>query len=214
MTNAPREPRTRVAVFARAPVPGAVKTRLAPLLGPEGAAALHAGLVRQALSIATMAAVGPVELWCAPDESHPFFARCAEQFRLTLHRQVGADLGERMHGAIAAGLAAGDRVVLIGSDCPTLEPADLREAARALETQDAAIAPAEDGGYVLIALSKPVPGLFTGIAWGGAAVMGATRTRLADLHVRWKELPTRWDVDRPEDYARLQREGRLAEVLS
>jgi rSAM/selenodomain-associated transferase 1 len=214
MTNALREPRTRVAVFAKAPVPGEVKTRLAPLLGPEGAAALHAGLVRQALSIATMAGVGPVELWCAPDESHPFFARCAEQFTLTLHRQAGADLGERMHAAFAAGLAAGDRVVLIGSDCPTLEPADLREAARALETQDAAIAPAEDGGYVLIALSKPVPGLFTGIAWGGAAVMGATRKRLADLHVRWKELPTRWDVDRPEDYARLQREGILAEVMS
>lgn len=214
MTNARLEPRTRVAVFAKAPVPGVVKTRLAPLLGPEGAAALHAGLVRQALSTAAMAGLGPVELWCAPDESHPFFQRCAELFALTLHRQAGADLGQRMHVAFAAGLASGDRVVLIGSDCPVLDAADLREAARALETHDAAIAPAEDGGYVLIALSKPIPELFTGIAWGSAAVMGATRARLAASGARWKELPMRWDVDRPEDYARLQSEGRLAEVLS
>jgi rSAM/selenodomain-associated transferase 1 len=155
-----------------------------------------------------------VELWCAPDESHAFFARCAEQFALTLHRQAGADLGERMRAAFDHGHSAGDRVVLIGSDCPVLEPGDLREAARALDTHDAAIAPAEDGGYVLIALSRPIPELFAGIAWGSAAVMGATRSRLAAARVRWKELPARWDVDRPEDYARLLREGRLPEVLS
>ena len=214
MTSAPREPRARVAVFAKAPVPGQVKTRLAPLLGPEGAAALHAGLVRQALSTAAMAGLGPVELWCAPDETHPFFTRCAELFAITLHRQVGADLGERMRSTFDAGLASGERVVLIGSDCPALKPADLCEGARALETHDAAIAPAEDGGYVLIALSKPLPALFSGIAWGSAAVMGATRARLAEAKASWKELPTRWDVDRPEDYARLQREGLLAEVMS
>ena len=214
MTSAPPERRTRIAVFAKAPVPGEVKTRLAPMLGPDGAAALHAGLVRQALATAAQAGVGPVELWCAPDESHAFFTRCAEQFALTLHRQAGADLGERMRATFDHGLGAGDRVILIGSDCPALGPGDLREAASALDTNDAAIAPAEDGGYVLIALSRPVPELFSGIAWGSAAVMGATRSRLAGARVRWKELPARWDVDRPEDYARLQREGRLSEVLS
>lgn len=214
MASARPEPRARVAVFAKAPVPGEVKTRLAPMLGPEGAAALHAGLVRQALSTAAMAGLGAVELWCAPDETHPFFARCAEQFALTLHRQAGPDLGARMRAAFDAAHAAGDPLVLIGSDCPVLDAADLREAARALETHDAAIAPAEDGGYVLVALAKPVPGLFTGVAWGSASVMSATRARLDAAGARWKELPTRWDVDRPEDYARLQREGRLGEVLS
>jgi rSAM/selenodomain-associated transferase 1 len=214
MTSAPPEARARVAVFAKAPVPGEVKTRLAPLLGPEGAAALHAGLVRQALSTAAMSGVGDVELWCAPDASHPFFVRCAEQFTLTLHRQAGADLGERMRSAFDAGLASGGPVVLIGSDCPVLAPADLREALQALETHDAAIAPAEDGGYVLVALARPMPALFEGIEWGSAAVMGATRARLAAAKARWQELPMRWDVDRPEDYARLQREGILAEVMS
>ena len=76
------------------------------------------------------------------------------------------------------------------------------------------IAPAEDGGYVLVGLARPAPMLFDGIAWGSSAVMGQTRSKLAQAGVRWKELATYWDVDRPEDYARLQQEGLLAEVLS
>src|SRR4051812_5010157 len=68
----------RVAVFAKAPIPGEVKTRLHGILGPEGAAALQAGLVRHALSTALAAGIGPVELHCAPDEHHDFFIRCAE----------------------------------------------------------------------------------------------------------------------------------------
>ena len=214
MTGARPEPRARVAVFAKAPVAGQVKTRLAPLLGPEGAAALHAGLVRQALSTALNAHLGPVELWCAPDASHAFFARCAEQFGVALHGQVGADLGARMAAAFDAGLREGERVIVIGSDCPALEAADLRAAAEALASAPVAIAPAEDGGYVLIGLARRVPELFRDIAWGQASVMARTRARLEESGIRWKELATRWDVDRPEDYARLQREGRLSEVLS
>jgi rSAM/selenodomain-associated transferase 1 len=214
MTAAPPEPSARVAVFAKAPVPGQVKTRLAPVLGADGAAALHAGLVRRALSTAVDSRLGAVELWCAPDTAHPFFQRCAEQFGATLHAQQGEDLGQRMAAAFAHGLASGGHVVLIGSDCPVLEPADLRDAAAAVAGHDAALAPAEDGGYVLVALARPLPDLFHGIAWGTSAVMGQTRARLASLGIAWKELPMRWDVDRPEDFARLQREGKLPAVLS
>ena len=214
MTAALPEAGVRVAVFAKAPVPGQVKTRLAPVLGADGAAALHAGLVRRALSTAIEARVGPVELWCAPDATHSFFRRCAERFGATLHVQEGDDLGARMAATFAHGLAAGDRVVLIGSDCPVLQPADLRDAASAVRAHDAAVAPAEDGGYVLVALARPVPELFAGIAWGTSAVMDQTRARLAELGIAWKELPTRWDVDRPEDFARLQLEGKLPGVLA
>jgi len=214
MTAARPSPGVRVAVFAKAPVPGQVKTRLANLLGADGAAALHMGLVRRAIATAVAARLGPVELWCAPDEAHPFFERCAAEYGLGLQRQVGEELGARMRCAFERGLAAGDGVVLIGSDCPVLEPGDLRAAAAAIESHGAAVAPAEDGGYVLVALSRAVPELFSDIAWGTAEVMGRTRTRLAELGIAWKELPMRWDVDRPEDYARLQREGLLAEVMS
>ena len=79
MTSAPRA-EVRVAVFAKAPVPGKVKTRLVPSLGAERAAHLHESLAWHALDTATRSCVGTVELWCAPDSRHPFFARCAAQF--------------------------------------------------------------------------------------------------------------------------------------
>lgn len=212
-SSAPRPERARVAVFAKAPVAGDVKTRLAGLLGPDGAAGLHAGLVRHALATAVASRVGPVELWCAPDDRHPFFARCAAEFHATLRVQRGADLGARMEDAVSHALAHGDALVIVGSDCPALVPSDLREAAKAVRECDVAIAPAEDGGYVMVAVSAAQP-IFHGIEWGSDRVMGETRRRLDESRVAWRELPRKWDVDRPEDYARLQREGLLREVLS
>ncbi|MGZ5034694.1 MAG: TIGR04282 family arsenosugar biosynthesis glycosyltransferase [Usitatibacter sp.] len=213
-SSAPRPESTRIAVFAKAPVAGTVKTRLFPLLGADGAAGLHAGLVRHALSTAVQARVGAVELWCTPDERHPFFERCAREFGATLKVQRGADLGERMRRAFEAALGDGAALLLIGSDCPAITAGDLQAAARALSSNDAVIVPAEDGGYVLVGLSTALPAIFEPMAWGAAAVMGETRARLAASGARWHELATSWDVDRPEDYARLQREGLLREVLS
>jgi uncharacterized protein len=213
-SSAPRPEAVRIAVFAKAPIAGEVKTRLAALLGADGAAGLQAGLVRHALSTAMQARVGALELWCAPDASHPFFERCAREFGASLKRQEGADLGERMRRAFDASFAAGAALIIIGADCPALRSTDLEEAAAQLRAHDAVIAPAEDGGYVLVGLARAAPMLFDGIAWGTSAVMGETRSKLAQAGVRWKELATFWDVDRPEDYARLQREGLLAEVLS
>jgi glycosyltransferase A (GT-A) superfamily protein (DUF2064 family) len=94
--------------------------------------------------------------------------------------------------------------LIMGSDCISLCPADIREAAAALERgADAVLGPAEDGGYVLLGLARASPALFNGIAWGGDRVLVDTRTRLRQLGWRWHELPVRWDVDRPEDLARL-----------
>jgi len=208
MSDPGRPPeRTRVAVFARAPVAGAVKTRLAGALGPEGAAELHARLVRHALATAIAADVGPVELWCAPDPAHPFFAACAAELGVTLHAQRGDDLGARMHGAFEHAAVSGDALIVIGADCPALSAEHLRDAASALTACDAVFAPAEDGGYVLVGLARPAAGLFEDIAWGGADVMARTRERLAASRLAWKELATLWDVDRPEDVARLERAG-------
>ncbi len=211
-SNAPR-PEPRVAVFAKAPVAGAVKTRLAAILGPQGAADLHAELVRRAL--ATAAASGAaIELWCVPDARDPFFARCASDFGAALREQEGADLGERMRRAFEEAFESGRALVIIGADCPALAPHDVRAALDALSGHDAVVAPAEDGGYVLIGLARAVPALFDSIAWGGAEVMRETRSRLSAAGVRWKELPTFWDVDRPEDYARMIREELLGKALT
>jgi rSAM/selenodomain-associated transferase 1 len=206
-SNARPPERAAIAVFAKAPRPGHVKTRLTPAMSPGEAAALHESLVERALGTAVASALGPVELWCAPDAGHPFFPRCARRFGARLHVQQGQDLGARMAHAFEASHRAGRALVLIGSDCPALEPADLRDAAAALASHDAVFAPAEDGGYVLVALRAPAPALFEGIAWGGADVMQRTRERAAAAHLRLKELRTLWDVDRPEDWRRLEREG-------
>jgi rSAM/selenodomain-associated transferase 1 len=207
-------PSAAIAVFAKAPVPGEVKTRLASVLGADAAASLQAGLVRHALSTAVGARLGPVTLWCHPDTTHSFFARCAAKFGVRLEAQRGAELGERMRHAFEPAWAARMPLLVIGADCPALTARDLESAAAALRDRDAVLVPAEDGGYVLLGLARAVPEIFADVSWGTAAVLAQTRERLAAARATWTELPALWDVDRPDDYARLQREGLLAEVLS
>jgi hypothetical protein len=195
---------TLVVVFAKAPHPGSVKTRLIPLLGPEGAAALHARLVKRALATARKAALGTVELHCAPDCDDDFFRFCGNRYRAELVTQAGGDLGARMAATASAALAVHARVLLIGSDCPALTARHLRAANQALLDEAAAVlVPAEDGGYVLLGLTHSDERLFEGIAWGSDTVLAHTRARLRGLGWRWHELETLWDVDRPEDYQRL-----------
>lgn len=198
-----RFPEARLVVFAKAPIPGEVKTRLLPVLSARQAAALQARLIRHTLAMATQVALCPVELWCSPSCAHPFFTRCERSFGLSLHLQQGADLGERMGNASAAVLARCPYVVLIGCDCPVLGGEDLEEALSALrEGYDAVVGPAEDGGFVLLGLRRPAPELFAGMAWGSNRVLVETRTRLRTLGWCWHELKTYWDVDRPEDLER------------
>lgn len=197
-------------VFARAPEPGRVKTRLAPLLGAGGAAALHAWLVERSLRTALRARCARVELHGTPQAHHPFFLACARRYGVRLRAQGAGDLGARMHRALERALASAPCAVLIGSDCPSLRPEDLRAAVRALQGGEQAVCtPAEDGGYALIGLRRSARGLFAGVPWGSASVFAATRRRLARLGWSWRSLPTVWDVDRPEDYDRLKRAGGL-----
>jgi rSAM/selenodomain-associated transferase 1 len=202
---------THVLVLARAPQAGAVMTPLIPLLGQHGAAALHRSLTEHSLQVARESDVGPVELWCAPSTEDRFFESCRDRFGVTLHRQCGGDLGARMYDAIEDGLDRARRVVLLGADCPSLLAADLRTAAKALrEGRDAVYCPGEHDEYLLVGMTHAMPALFEAMHWGSDAVMEETRQRLRNLGWRWHELPTRWDVQRPEDYHRLVREGWIA----
>ena len=191
-----------VAVFARAPVAGAAKTRLIPRLGPEGAAELHAALVRRTLRTAVASSLGTVTLWCAPDIDHAFFAAIQLEFGVELRAQADGDLGDRMLSAFRA--HAPDPLLLIGTDCPVMTPEHLRDAARNLiEGVDAVFLPAEDGGYALVGLKRPVSAIFRNMPWGTNAVMPETRRRLSRLGASWAEPATLWDIDRPEDLDRL-----------
>ena len=199
-------PEAVVIVFARAPVPGRVKTRLARAIGARAAARLHARLVERAVATAVGARAGIVELHCAPDARHPFLRRLAARYGIRARGQPRGDLGARMHGALDDALRAAPAAVLIGSDCPALRGADLRAAIHALRGgEDAVFSPARDGGYALVGLRRSTARLFSDIAWGGPEVMRMTRERLRQLGWSWRELRGIWDVDRPPDYARLRR---------
>ena len=193
-----------IAVLAKAPVAGFAKTRLIPALGADGAAALSARLIQHAMKVATASAIGPVTLWCTPDESHPLFQGLRAQCALV--RQPDGDLGARMHEAVAA---TGGPTLVVGCDCPALTAGHLRTAAEALASQDAVVIPSDDGGYVLIGLRTPQPALFFDMAWSTPMVMAETRRRLKALGRTWRELDTLWDVDTPADLERLARERLL-----
>lgn len=197
----PRE----IALFAKVPQPGAVKTRLIPALGAEGAAALHARLIDR--TVATARAVGDAQacLWLAGAVE-----TFAQPPGLRREIQQGAHLGARMHHAFLVTLARARACVLIGTDCPALTPAHLQRAFEELEQHDVVVGPAEDGGYVLIALKSPQPLLFEDIQWGGPTVLAATRARIDAAGLRAAYLPPLPDLDTPADLARAQREGWIA----
>ena len=200
-----------VAILAKAPVPGAVKTRLVMMLGVDGAAALQDRFIRRTVDTAAQAATGPITLWTDPNERHPVFRTLAERYSLTLARQPSGDLGARMLAAI---VQASGPTLVIGTDCPTLTAAHLRDCADALRSgAEVVVIPADDGGYVLIGMRKPLPDLFADMAWGTDSVMTETRRRLTQLGLPWREPAQLWDVDRPTDVRRMRREG-LADLLA
>lgn len=190
-----------LAILAKAPLPGRVKTRLIPALGAEGAVRLHERLLRRTLAVA-LATTRPsrITLWTALDHTHPLFLELAAQHGITLRPQPAGHLGVRMHHALQAMDQPG---LLIGSDCPVLRPALLWQCREALRRVDAVFLPAEDGGYVLVGVRQADRRLFASIVWGTNRVMAQTRDRARELGW-WLSCPaTLWDVDRPEDLDRL-----------
>ena len=191
---------TSILVFAKAPVPGRVKTRLIPLLGAEGAAELAARMLGATVQEALAAKVGPVELCADPDPAAPEWRGHLPQ-SVALSGQGEGDLGVRLARAAARRLAARERVLLIGTDCPELDARRLRKAAAALDTHDAVLIPVEDGGYALLGLRRFDASLFDGIAWSTGEVASATLERIRALGWGVAVGETLRDIDEPSDLA-------------
>ncbi|MDH5436191.1 MAG: TIGR04282 family arsenosugar biosynthesis glycosyltransferase [Gammaproteobacteria bacterium] len=190
----------RLMIFAKAPVAGEVKTRMIPALTPVQAAELQHHFILDTLQKSTQNNLATVELWCSPDTNHSVFKHCANQFPVSLHTQIGDDLGERMENAFSSGLTSSDWTIIIGTDCPSLSIDDLDKAMHKLEHgYQAVIQPARDGGYVLIGLTQNSSTLFTNIDWGTSQVFTQTRERLDKLGWRYVVLEERQDIDRPVD---------------
>lgn len=192
-----------IVVMAKAPVAGLAKTRLIPALGAAGAARLAQRMLDRAVEQALASGIGPVEVCCAPDATHPAFARLAVGGRVALTVQAEGDLGARMSAAIARVLATHAGMLLMGTDAPALDAGRLRAAADALRMHDAVFVPALDGGYALVGLRQPVPRIFEAMPWSTAQVMAETRARLRQVGAAHVELEAVADIDEPDDLVHL-----------
>jgi rSAM/selenodomain-associated transferase 1 len=201
-------------IFAKAPIPGAVKTRLIPALGPIGAAQLAVRMLGHALQIAAAARLGPVQLHGAPDATHPALQSAAAGVGAACLAQAPGDLGMRMRSALAAALLLTPRTLLLGTDCPALDVDVLREADGALVAgADCVLAPTADGGFALIGFRREalaaMDEVFGAMAWGSSTVMSSTRDQLLRAGLRWTELATLVDIDEPADLEHVPKEWLL-----
>lgn len=191
----------RIVIFAKAPVPGRVKTRLIPALGEAGAARLAARMLDLALGRARAAAVGPVELCMSPVPDSADWAGIPLPADIETCDQGTGDLGARMARAAQRALARGEAVLLTGTDCPQLTATRLREAAAQLMLHDAVLHRAVDGGYPLLGLRAFDASLFEDIPWSTAAVADLTLERMAALGWNVWLGETLQDIDVPADLA-------------
>lgn len=200
-------------LFARSPRPGRVKTRLVPPLNPVEAAALHLAFVEDQLRFLSGFAQEGASVVLYVDE--PFRPEGELENLLAdipVETQGSGDLGERMLRAVRRSAARGSRATaLVAADAPAMPPDSLREAVRALEADfDAGLVPAEDGGYVLLALREPLEPLFRDIPWGGPEVLDRTRRRAQESGIRLFETEATYDVDDAASLRRLWEEPELS----
>lgn len=190
---------TRIVIFAKAPRPGKVKTRLIPALGAEGAAALASYLLHATLDEALQSQADSVELCTEPAFADPAWHGVSLPESVILSNQGDGDLGERMARVVQRVVNQGERVILIGTDCPDLIYPQLDRAIVALQTQQAVMFEAEDGGYTLLGLQAFDPCVFTQIAWSTDKVSAQTHLAFSRLGWQCKVLGQLPDIDRPED---------------
>jgi rSAM/selenodomain-associated transferase 1 len=201
-------------IFAKAPIPGKVKTRLCPPLTPDEAATLHGSFVldmleRTKLAVATFQLPFHRYLACAPSSTLAFFKILEERQSVRLLDQVGEDLGERMHRTSVDLFAKGyKRVILVGTDIPSLPLSVYHEAFTMLSRSDVVLGPALDGGYYLIGLTQPAEKLFAGVPWSTDQVLSVTQQQAKTLGLS-VGLTTIWrDVDTIADLQALITECR------
>ena len=203
----PTAPARQLLVFARPPVLGQVKTRLAATLGPAQALHVYGRLLARTQQAVAAAAL-PATVWLAEAPAAPAPAThplpdLPEWPGLPWRLQTpGHDLGARLAEAFAVAFAEGaTQAAVIGTDCPGLTARHLTQAFEALAGHDLAIGPAADGGYYLLALRQPQPALFRGIAWSSPTVLAETLAHAAHLGLRVQLLPVLSDVDTEADLA-------------
>lgn len=203
MTDAEPRPKALV-VFARAPEPGRVKTRLAAGLGDAAALALYRAFLDDTLAVAAEAARrtrARLELAVAGPAASLHAE--AQRFGAALAVQPDGDLGARMRVFLDRELARGGAACVIGSDVPQLPVGSLERALDALDRDEVVLGPSRDGGYWLIGARRGIPEAFAGVPWSTPDVLAATLDRLAGRRVALADM--HFDIDDADDLALLRR---------
>jgi len=197
-------------VFAREPIPGAVKTRLAAEIGDHAAAKIYEAMLQNVLkTVRQLSDVESVVFWDCEEESLPLLA---ERYRCCARRQSPGNLGQRMQAAFEEMFANGcELCCIIGSDAPDLPLSYIQEAYRLLATQqtDIVFGPSRDGGYYLLGLRQVWPQLFTDIPWSSTDVLERSLTTARDSGLTASLLPEWQDIDTLEDLHAFRKRTRL-----
>ena len=206
-----RYPNAQFILFSKEPREGSVKTRLIPAIGAQAATRLHCAMLMRVATTLAESGLAPWRFAVSGDPEHPIFSALSSP--LAAHeplkplQQYGSDLGERMANAAKEAFAESTRpewVVILGADCPAIDESILESALTALAGEaEVVFAPALDGGYVLLGMKRVIPALFEDLPWGTGEVLARSLERLERAGVRVDCLASLWDVDTPEDLARL-----------
>ena len=187
-----------VILFARDPVEGRVKTRLSSLLDPPTLLKLYRHFLRD--SIEKVCSIEDADHFIGISSSPEtrYFDEVSRSHAVRLFVQKGGNLGERMRQAFADRFEEGyQRVVIIGSDSPTLPPVYIAQALRS--NKDVVIGPSTDGGYYLVGMQGKVTDIFERVSWGTDSVLSETLNALKEQRAEAELLPVWYDVDLPED---------------
>jgi len=192
-------------IFVKAPRPGTVKTRLAREIGEAAACAAYGRMVNDLRS--NLARLEPVEIRFTPDDARKDVVQWLRPGWRLAPQGVG-ELGTRLQAAFAQAFASGSkRVVVIGSDCPTVTASDIELGWNELQAHDMVIGPAQDGGYWLIGLRSARPRLFQEINWSTSTVLVETLKRAEAAGLKVKLMRQRSDIDSPADWKEFLREA-------
>lgn len=193
----------RIVIFAKPPVPGRAKTRLAAEVGHERAAALARAFLADTVALAS--GLG-AEVWISTTEpEHPALRACTGTLRHI--DQGGGDLGDRMVHSLTLALDGAGKAIAMGADCPGLTRAMVQGVLSGLEAHDAVLAPAEDGGFWALGLTRCPPGLLAApMPWSTAEACAATRARLLERGLTVGQGAGWFDVDVAGDLDRVRTE--------
>jgi rSAM/selenodomain-associated transferase 1 len=199
---------TTLVIFARLPVPGRVKTRLAAAIGAERACQLYSAFLTDLVQRLGNSCDRRLLAYTPESPAAVAFFQKLASDEFSLWSQPDGPLGERLSRCFETHLSATGRVIVIGSDAPTLPRELIAEAGAALGKSDCVLGPATDGGYYLVGLRRPCPRMFSDIAWDGPDVLEQTVVRLRSAGLSLRLLPPWYDVDVPADLQTLR--GHLA----